>query len=408
MKNHAQRSLAVFRASLGLPILVLAAAGATMAVPQAANANPDNSVWYQAPSSVNSQPNQHVSHSNRSRSHRSSGIRVSSGSRYGYSSSRYSRYSCPTYGHSSYRYSSYSSPRYSHSYSSYTPRYSTSYYSRPSVISYPRATTRITYVAPPVQQTQYTSQDTSGAYDAVSYREYQRLLAEQRVLRQQVIDMQRDQEAAAAPTYNPGPAVPSTSPLNQVKGTEDGQVKPDRERSADEILPPVPKEQSVRSESEQQSEAADIPRAWRHLADGNFPSAMAGFTELAGEQDASTADRIGFAIAAASIGQRERAAWAMRRVLIADSDGFGFIPDSDELRTTLKRLASDIGRDAEAKADGPDRRMLMFLTATLDYLSMDMDSGLERLNQARVDGSDHHEGAVQLRRLLEESGASGF
>jgi len=405
MKRKTRRSLAVFRASLGLPVLVLAAAGAAVSVPQAANASPDNSVWYQAHSSVNSHSNRHVSHSNRSHTHRSSGIRISTGSRYGYSSHRSF---CPTYGHSSFRYSSFSTPRYGHSYGSYTPRYTTSYYSRPTVISYPRTTTRITYVSPPVQQTHYATQSSSGAYDAVSYREYQRLLAEQRVLRQQVIEMQREQQTAAAPTYNPGPAVPSTSPLNQVKGTAEGQVKPDRQRSADEILPPVPKEQSVRPESEQQSEASALPAAWKHLADRNFPSAMVGFTELAGQQDASTADRIGFAIAAAAIGQRERAAWAMRRVLIADPEGFGFIPDSDELRATLKRLASDIGRDAEARADGPDRRLLMFLTASLDYLSMDMDSGLERLNQARVDGSDHHEGAVQLRRLLEESGAAGF
>ena len=52
--------------------------------------------------------------------------------------------------------------------------------------------------------------------------------------------------------------------------------------------------------------------------------------------------------------------------------------------------------------------MLMFLGASIDYLALDMDSGLERLEQATVDGEDHHEGAVQLRRLLEESGATGF
>ena len=50
----------------------------------------------------------------------------------------------------------------------------------------------------------------------------------------------------------------------------------------------------------------------------------------------------------------------------------------------------------------------MFLAASVDFLALDMESGLERLDQARVDGADHHEGAVRLRQLLEESGAPGF
>lgn len=399
--NARNRLVSRSRVSL-LGVLLSCGAAASVAVP--ASAGPDDSVWYQRPG-VSQQAVQNHNHhvSTRSHSSRSSGVHFSSGHRYGYSSSRYT---CPTYGrYGNYGYSSHRTYRSS----SYYPRYS-SYgytYSRPTVISYPSTSTRITYVTPPVTQTQYSTSSASGAYDAVSYREYQRLLAEQRVLRQQVIELEKDKAAAEAPTYNPGPAVPSNSPLNQVKGQGDDQVKPDRPRSADEILPPVPNERSVRAESEESAGNA-LPEAWRHLANGNFPSAMNGFTLLAGEQEASTADRIGFALSAAAMGQREKAAWAMRRVLIADADGFGFIPASDELRTTLKRLSSDIGRDAEARAEGPDRRMLMFLAASIDYLALDMDSGLERLDQARVDGEDHHEGAVQLRRLLTESGASGF
>src|SRR5690606_31576637 len=103
---------------------------------------------------------------------------------------------------------------------------------------------------------------------------------------------------------------------------------------------------------------------------------------------------------AAGTGQRERAAWAMRRVLVADSAGFGFIPASDELRATIKRLGTDIARDANAREDGPDRRMLMFLTATMNYLALDMESGVEHLDQAKVDGADHHEAARKLRELL--------
>jgi len=386
-------------------LAVLVACGAVASVPLTASAGPDDSVWYQLPgASQYSSGHTGTSHTNHSYSSRSSGIRVSTGNRYGYSSSRYT---CPTYGrYSDHGYSSHRTYRSS----SYYPRYSTPRYTyyRPTVISYPSTSTRITYVTPPVQETQYQLATASGAYDAVNYREYQRLLAEQRVLRQQVIELEKDRAAAEAPTYNPGPAIPSSAPLNQVKGDGEGQVKPDRSRSADEIIPPVPNERSIRADDGGETETDALPAAWRHLADGNFPSAMNGFTLLAGEQEASTADRIGFALSAAAMGQRDRAAWAMRRVLVADSDGFGFIPASDELRTTLKRLSSDIGRDAEARSDGPDRRMLMFLSASIDYLSLDMESGLERLNEARVDGEDHHEGAVQLRRLLEESGATGF
>lgn len=385
-------------------LAVLVSCGAVASLGQTASAGPDDSVWYQAPG-ASQQSSGHVG-TNHSYSSRSSGIRVSSGHRYGYGHSS-SRYTCPTYG--TYSNLGYSSHRTYRS-SSYYPRYNTSRYTytRPTVISYPSTSTRITYVAPPVQETQYRSSTASGAYDAVNYREYQRLLAEQRVLRQQVIELEKDKAAAEAPTYNPGPAVPSSAPLSQVKGDGEGQVKLDRSRSADEIIPPVPNERSIRADDDDTAEIEAIPAAWRHLADGNFPSAMNGFTMLAGEQDASTADRIGFALSAAAMGQRERAAWAMRRVLVADPDGFGFIPASDELRTTLKRLSSDIGRDAEAREDGPERRMLMFLSASIDYLSLDMDSGLERLDQAKVDGADHHEGAVQLRKLLVESGATGF
>jgi hypothetical protein len=355
-------------------------------------------MWYQPHRAV--QPAHAVQHRHtvhRSHSSRSSGLRISYGT--GYSSAF-----CPTYGYST----RYSSSRYRSSGPIY---HHPSYYrsSRPTVISYPSTSTRITYVNPVVRETQYITQAPSTAYDAVGYREYQRLLAEQRVLRQQVIEMERERAAAAAPTYNPGPPVPSTSPLNLAKEVGDNPVKQDRPRSADEFIPPVPKEQFVRPAGADDSEQGELlPVAWKALADGNFGQSMRLFTDAAGGESASTADRVGFAVAAASVGQRERAAWAMRRVLIADPEGFGFIPSSDELQVTLKRLSSDIGRDAASRADGPERRMLMFLTASLDYLSMDMESAAERLAQAGVDGQDQHAGAANLRRLLEESGSGGF
>lgn len=386
--------------SFSVPLsAVLVAAGAITSLGATAQAGPDDSVWYQPPTRT-VQPAQHSSHS-----HRSSNVRVSYGRDYSHGYHFDSRYRSGRSYDSCY---SYSYPR---SYRSSSYRYYTPYrsYSRPTVISYPSSSTRITYVTPVIQDTQYTRTEPAGAYDAVSYREYQRLLAEQRVLRQQLIEERNEQQrqTEAAPTYNPGPPVPSNAPLNLAKESPGSQVKADRPRSADEIVPPVPSERSVQAQSEAEAQSS-MPPGWKALADRNFDLAMARFTELAGQEGASTADRVGFAVAATAIGQRERAAWAMRRVLIADPEGFGFIPASDELRMSLKRLASDIGRDAEARSEGPERRMLMFLAASIDYLALDMDSGLQRLDQAVVDGQDHHEGAVQLRRLLKESGATGF
>ena len=384
--------------SLSVSLGAVLAASGTIAAP--AQAGPDDSVWYQAPTR-NVQPasyNHGHSH-NYNRNHKSSSVRVSYGRHYshGYGSSAYYRYGrsynrCYSYPSSSYRY--------------YTPYRS---YHRPSVISVPSSSTRITYVTPVVQQTQYARPATSGAYDAVSYREYQRLLAEQRVLRQQLIEQRNDQQrqAEAAPTYNPGPPVQSNAPLSVAKDAPGSQTKPDRPRSADEIVPPVPSEASVQSPATDQIGASLAP-GWQALADKDFQLAMTHFTAMAGQEGASTADRVGFALAASAIGQRERAAWAMRRVLIADSEGFGFIPASDELRASLRSLSGDIASDAEERSEGPERRMLMFLAASVDYLALDMESGLERLDRARVDGSDHHEGAVRLRQLLKESGATGF
>lgn len=382
---------------LSLGGLVLAA-GSLVAFPGTAQAGPDDSVWYQPPQRV-IQPAQPVRSSNHV-------VRVSSHSRHGYSgyssSYRYGRsYDyCPPYNYSrSYR--AYSYPSYSSS-----SRYRS--YHRPTVITVPSSSTRITYVTPVVQETRYLSNQPSGAYGGVSYAEYQRLLAEQRVLRQQILDQQKQQEAAKQPTYNPGPPIPSTTPLNLAKQSPDSQVKPDRPREADQILPPVPRESSVQTPGESSVSAAALAPQWEALASGDYATAMRLFSDFAGEQSASTADRVGFALAAAGLGQRERAAWAMRRVLVADSQGFGFIPASEELRNSIKRLAADMTRDADVLADGPDRRMLMFLTATLNYLALDMESGLEHLDQAKVDGADHHEGARRLRELLSESGATGF
>lgn len=383
--------MAGLRATLSLSALLAATGVLAMPAPKASAVSPDASVWYQPPARA-TQPTRHVS-----QSHRSSGVRISYGSGY-FRSNTY----CPTYG-----YSGYSSSRYRFG----TPVYHHPSYSRvhrPTVISYPSTSTRITYVNPVVQETRYVTQAPPPAYDAVSYREYQRLLAEQRILRQQVIDLERQRSEAAQPTYNPGPPVPSTAPLNQIKGTGDSLVKPDRTRSADEILPPLPRESRVQSDSGLPAGNDTMPQAWRSLADGNFPDAMGFFTNLAGQETASTADRVGFALAAASVGQRERAAWAMRRVLIADPEGFGFIPGSAELTTVLKRLSSDIGRDADARSEGPERRMLMFLAASIDYLALDMEKSAERLSQATPDGTDSHAGIVNLRRLLAESGSGGF
>jgi hypothetical protein len=388
--------------SLGAILLV---AGSAAALSGDAFASPDNSVWYQPPRPAVQPVPQHQPRSTHvrvsSRSHYNSARHYDYGRHYGSSYSRFGR-----------SYSSCSPVSYSYGYGSPSYRFSSPYrsYSRPTVISYPSSSTRITYVTPVVSETRYTRSQAAGAYDAVSYREYQRLLAEQRVLRQQIIDQQqqREREAASRPTYNPGPAVPSNAPLSIAKQSPDSLTKPDRPRSADEIFPPVPRETSVQTQAESEAATDALAPQWQALAEGNYAYAMRLFSELAGEQNASTADRVGFAIAAAGMGQRERAAWALRRALVADASGFGFIPASDELRSTLDRLASDIARDAQARPEGPERRMSMFLAAGIEYLALDMDSGLELLDQARVDGEDHHEGAIRLRELFRESGATGF
>ena len=250
--------------------------------------------------------------------------------------------------------------------------YRTSYYSysRPVVEYYPAPSTRHTsvYVTP------------GSAYDTSSYVYAAPSTDTDYRLYQQVIENERrldDLERETPVTYVP--VTPDyTTPVPTSASTT---VKPDRPG-------PVVIEGDI------------LEPAWRTLASGDPAVAQRMFALQAQSDEASSMDRVGFALAATELGDIRTAAWAMRRALDDNAASIGFLPSDSALRGLLDGFASKLA-DQHAKALSPEHAAdIATVAAVVSALRLD-DEGVKRWAAAAAEaGLD----PAQAQRLADLAG----
>ncbi|MCA9294009.1 MAG: hypothetical protein KDA20_09370 [Phycisphaerales bacterium] len=259
-----------------------------------------------------------------------------------------------------------------------TPYRSTSYYSysRPVVEYYPAPSTNYTsvYVTPG------SAYDTSSyVYAAPSsdtdYRLYQQLLDEQRRLQDRVDELEQDAPVNFVPI-----APDYTTPVPQ--SDLNPSVKPDRPG-------PIVIEGDI------------LEPAWRTLASGDATVAQRMFAMQAQSDEATAMDRVGFALAAADLGDIRAAAWSMRRALDENANAIGFMPSDGALQSKLGALAGKLV-EQHAKALSPEHAIdISTVAAVVSALRLD-DQAVKRWASAAAEARADASLVEQLNRLAGE------
>ena len=128
--------------------------------------------------------------------------------------------------------------------------------------------------------------------------------------------------------------------------------------------------------------------AWRTFASGDATVAQRMFAMQAQSDEATAMDRVGFALAAAELGDIRTAAWSMRRALDENAAGIGFLPSDGALQGKLDALAGKLV-EQHGKALSPEHAIdIATVAAVVSALRLD-DEGVQRwaaaAAQARAD-----------------------
>lgn len=150
------------------------------------------------------------------------------------------------------------------------------------------------------------------------------------------------------------------------------------------------------------TDSSPMSLAWNDLANGKSDDALSTFSMIVQDDSSNTSAKVGYAIASATLGQDDTAAWAMRRAISTDPDAFGFVPELVDLRPTIDRIVARLRSEAASPTssrvvNSADR---WFLIASLEYLRQDNTSAREALD--RSVGLDATRGSTEnLRKLLD-------
>ncbi len=138
--------------------------------------------------------------------------------------------------------------------------------------------------------------------------------------------------------------------------------------------------------------------AWALLASGRDRAALRQFARLAGREPDAGGPKIGYALAAARLGDVSNAARAMRRVLRVDPDALAAVPMDESLHGRLVPLRTQYMRRL-ARFDHDRDGALMF--ASVCYLLGEADSARYAIGYLTANG-DRGPTTENLDRLVNE------
>jgi len=135
--------------------------------------------------------------------------------------------------------------------------------------------------------------------------------------------------------------------------------------------------------------SADDTTGWNHLERGDYKAALDVFARQAGNYPDTAAPQAGYAIAAASMGDYTRAAWAMRRALRADTDALFYAPRGPETEAQMDRLIADLRlRDRGAEYSQQNLADHAILHAALLYMRGEIPAARQAAETARRHGEN--------------------
>ena len=132
---------------------------------------------------------------------------------------------------------------------------------------------------------------------------------------------------------------------------------------------------------------------WRFLADGDARHAMASFIEAAKQPGEDAGPKVGYALAAAELGDETTAIWAMRRAFRFDAPGARYLPLDAELRQVINDHRMYFEYDSECLAADA-----WFMVAALRLITHQDAEAEDAVQRARTMGDRSYE----LRRLERE------
>jgi len=122
-------------------------------------------------------------------------------------------------------------------------------------------------------------------------------------------------------------------------------------------------------------------KAWRLLARGQTDKAFTYFSRAAQAAPSKGSPKIGYALAAADLGQLDKGIWAMRRALRIDPHALHYVTLNNRLDAKVRRMITDYEKRQEYSGKGASSS---FMLASLHYLRRDMESAQSYINQAML------------------------
>lgn len=139
-------------------------------------------------------------------------------------------------------------------------------------------------------------------------------------------------------------------------------------------------------------------RGWYLLRKGRPAEALTVFGKSAQASPSSGVPKIGYALAAAELGQLDRGIWAMRRALHFDPDSLHYVAVGETLAPKLIYLT---GRYKASGHYSAKHRDAYFMLAALYYLLGERDTARQEIQRA-ISAPDRSISSRNLQRLIEE------
>ncbi|MBL1142773.1 MAG: hypothetical protein HND53_12155 [Proteobacteria bacterium] len=130
---------------------------------------------------------------------------------------------------------------------------------------------------------------------------------------------------------------------------------------------------------------------WKQLANGNANYALDIFAVQSQQNLISGEPKIGFALAAAIMGDKERAIRTMKKAIRIDANALNHI-DTHTIKTTIERLSANYQSVMHDKLVDTDTT---FMTATLAYLQNDYATV-----KTLITKNNQSQSAINLRELV--------
>ena len=150
--------------------------------------------------------------------------------------------------------------------------------------------------------------------------------------------------------------------------------------------------------SANENAGAGYANGWNLLRTGRPAEAADVFGQLAQENPAKGNPKIGYAVAAAELGDLDKGIWSMRRALRSDPEALRYVAVDDQLRPKVERVVRRYEQSPRYQREDPGGS---FMLAALYYLMGDLDAAQGAIKR-NLSSDDTSTSAENLKRLIAE------